>query len=422
MKKILIVYEKAGCGHLKTARALEAVLAGQGVVITLATPFEIQGLSFENFFATVFLKWLRKLDCPWLVDFLFDYIQKIFLQPWLIAFGLKRFKKVILNKYQPDIIISTISGINNTLAYCAEQCGASFYVFITDISVYADILVKNAVHLCYFPETVEAVKSFPPETFCVQPIEKYKSFLGRCFYPWGYIFHHGIRLTAFYRSVGCEYLPVNDLKCHSLGIFREQKFFKSASEDKLGLRERLGIARDKPCVIISGGGLGGGFIKKTLMQLLSKYENDLTIIALCGTDAKLLSEIELFKGENKSKIAICPLGFIDNLNEYLRTADVIISRGTTGMFLEAVICKTPLLVRKKVEKHDRGISEIINKYSLGAIYDKPEELLTQLPNVLQKQNIFIEKIEKFIDLTASKDYDNIAKKIRGIIMRNEGDK
>lgn len=414
MKKILIIYEKAGSGHLKTAQVLMEALNEEGNDIKLITPFAMQGLAFDNFFSTKFLKLLRKFDCPWLVDFLFDYIQRIFLQPWLIALGLKKFEKVIRDKYNPDIIISTISGINNTLAFCAKKLDRPFFVFITDISVYADVLSKNAVHLCYFPETSKAISGFSPETFCLQPLSGYSSMLRRCLYPWLYILHHGIGMNAFYRNVCSQYPELNKLECHSIGILRDKKFFEAAMLDKIVLKKKLSIDLQQPCILISGGGWGGRFIRKTLLQLNSKFDS-MTVVPLCGTDEKLFNWINKFKTSERNKLTIIPMAFVDNIHEYLRASDVVVSRGTTGMFLESIICRTPLIVRDNIEKHDRGTVEIIRKYSLGAVYKNADDFSSRLIEVINKKEYFYDKIEKFIDLNSDRDYHNIEEKIREII-------
>jgi len=414
-KKIIIIYEQAGGGHRQLALTLKGILSQNDVQASLMTPLEFLGYPVKNVFSTILLTYLRIWDIPWLVDFLFCYVLRIFLQPWLIGFGVRRFVRAT-EKHRPDVLISTISGLNTTFQYSAEKLDIPCYIFISDIAVYADVLARNATHLCYFQETAAAVSNFPAVTFCCQPIGNYDNLLGKFRYPILFGWHHGLRRKPFFRSIQGDLPNHNNLACRAVGILREKAFYESVNLDPGELRKKLGIPPDKPSVLVTSGSLGGKFIVKTLKSLFAYAERPLTIIPLCGKDEKLFRRVSRMQEKASGDLTLLPLRYTENIDEFLRAADAVITRGTCGIFLEAILTRTPLISRRQVEKYDSGANAILEKYSLGLTYDNGRELTRALDQILARRGEYAVNMEQLVRQIGANDYGQLEANIKGIIL------
>jgi len=419
MKKIIIIYEKAGGGHKQVADILKDILEqdDNSVEIEILTPLELIEYPFDNFFTSILVNKFRMFDIPFLTNFIFCFLFRIFIQPWFIIFGTKKFVRAI-EKKKPDILISTISGLNTTFEYGARQLDIPFFVFITVISIYADLLAKGAKHICYFQETADIVQSFPEKTFCFQPMDKYYSLVGKFIYPIIFAFKFGVVKKTFHKSFDDSAHKQNNLSCIPIGILRHKQFYdiKKISADKY--KKQLGIPNDKASVLISSGSLGGRFLLKCLKLLLANNKQELVVFVLCGKDKKLYKQIEKIKVNSKCLI-LKPLGYIENVHEYLRAVDVVVSRGTCGIFLEALLCECPLVVPEQIDKFDRGVVDLLKKYELGEVYLRKHHLPETVDKVLKNRQFYVDNIVKLLKQTNSFNFDIIALQIREMILKNK---
>lgn len=137
------------------------------------------------------------------------------------------------------------------------------------------------------------------------------------------------------------------------GIPIKQKFTKKA--DKVTARENLGIL-NKTTVLVMMGSMGFGKMFNLIGQL-DKYPADFQIICVCGNNEKMKNKID----EASWQKQIYNLGFINNVDEYMDAADLIITKPGGLTTSEALAKKLPLILSNPIPgQEDRNVEFLVN--------------------------------------------------------------
>jgi 1,2-diacylglycerol 3-beta-galactosyltransferase len=126
---------------------------------------------------------------------------------------------------------------------------------------------------------------------------------------------------------------------------------KSSDDTKSKFRNQLGLLDNIPTVLVVGGGDGmGGIIQqaKALGEKLNekaestKVEPDYQMVVVCGKNQNaqdVLSATEWGNGVN-----VVVNGFVNNMDEWMRASDVIVTKAGPGTIAEASICGLPCML------------------------------------------------------------------------------
>ncbi len=380
MKKILIIYELTGAGHERVAAILEEILAGipgnSVESIAGSTLFNDPGARLIN----RMWSFLIRHDLIRLADLLINYLFRIFGLPVVEVLQTGKYRR-ILARLKPDLIICTADGYGKLLSGYAYDHSIPCVLVNTEVSVFLDMASPHATHICYFRETVAAVRSLSFwTTYYTTHLNEHTSLLAKLTYVGRMYRDHGLpwRWKSIRRIPGNTPRRLNSAACHAVGpIVSPEHFEKRPCQ---AMRRKHGIATDHPCVFIASGSLGGRFLLRILDVLILLQPGPLTVVALCGRDRRTLEQIRSTSSAI-SHIDILPLGFVDEVSELLAAADVVIARPSAGIFLEALIHRVPILLPARTTSNDAGAVCLTRQHGLGCIYENPREipdLLTQL--------------------------------------------
>ena len=117
-QRVLIIFEKLGMGHLRMAQLFRDIIQdSMDVEIVLMTGSDILGAAFMRALVKIWNGMLRK---NWIgpADFIVNTFARTVLMPISDALDLKQFCAV-LDKVQPDLIISTADGYSKALGTSA---------------------------------------------------------------------------------------------------------------------------------------------------------------------------------------------------------------------------------------------------------------------------------------------------------------
>jgi 1,2-diacylglycerol 3-beta-galactosyltransferase len=125
---------------------------------------------------------------------------------------------------------------------------------------------------------------------------------------------------------------------------------KTASNSlKTTLQGKLGMKEGLPTVLIVGGGDGmGGIIQqaKAMGDKLSKKASEdgreYQMVVVCGNNKK--AQESLSANEWGEGVAVTVNGFVNNMDEWMRSSDVIVTKAGPGTIAEASICGLPCML------------------------------------------------------------------------------
>jgi len=122
----------------------------------------------------------------------------------------------------------------------------------------------------------------------------------------------------------------------------------SSSESKDSLRKKLGIQDDLPTVLVVGGGDGmGGIVQiaKSLGSKLGRAGQPLPtsqMVVVCGNNQEARRTLEESYWEKGVKVHI--QGFVDNMDEWMKASDALVTKAGPGTIAEASICGLPCMM------------------------------------------------------------------------------
>lgn len=125
-----------------------------------------------------------------------------------------------------------------------------------------------------------------------------------------------------------------------------EKAPESVNETRTTLRHELGLDRALPTVLVVGGGDGMGGIIDIAKSLGNKLGADATpsyqMVVVCGSNEeakKTLSSVNWGKG-----VKVYVQGFVNNMDEWMKASDALVTKAGPGTIAEASICGLPCML------------------------------------------------------------------------------
>lgn len=395
-KKVLIIFENMGMGHRRMANILEDALKDrEGIEIVKHAGSELLGNSDVEIIVKLWNFLIRKNRIR-TVDVLINFALRMFILPFIEVSDTVPFLKK-LDEINPDIIVCTADGFNKVIGTYASEKGIPFYIVITDISIFNDLVNTYATHICYFDETVEAIRSYDFNTAYfsyklnreTKGLQKLKYIL-KCYND--YIIH--AYKNCIYRSADNKLPQRNNARCRTIGLIAESKHFAPRNVD--AIKQKYNIPMDRDTVLVASGSIGGQFIIDTVNNICKSCIRPLNVLAMCGRDKEAYLKILDMKNAN-SNVNIMPFEYTTNFDEFLAAADCVIQRPSAGTFIESLISRTPTVTFKLAPSNDKGSLTMIKKYKMGEICGSAKDLTPVLENLLKNKSEYKANIDKLLE-------------------------
>ncbi len=98
-------------------------------------------------------------------------------------------------------------------------------------------------------------------------------------------------------------------------------------KDKTEMREKHDLEKDKLTILVSAGGFGVGNVEHLLFAL-SKLETPAQIIAVCGRNEELKTDLDKLAAEklNNELVKFHPIGYTKQMDEFMSASDIIVGK------------------------------------------------------------------------------------------------
>ena len=133
---------------------------------------------------------------------------------------------------------------------------------------------------------------------------------------------------------------VPEARSHPLGIPVRRAF--GQPESKEAAREGLGLPMDRPCLLLAGGSMGAGQVKRAVEVLYRQLgpDTEAVLTVVCGSNEKLYRTLTEDYGRWP---ALRCIGVTDRMVEYLHACDVYMSKPGGLSSTEAAVAGIPLI-------------------------------------------------------------------------------
>jgi processive 1,2-diacylglycerol beta-glucosyltransferase len=161
-------------------------------------------------------------------------------------------------------------------------------------------------------------------------------------------------------AVACEYtkkklnsLGVSDDHIAITGIPVDEKFL--VAYERAALRSKLGLDPQAFTVLIATGSFGIGPIKEIVRQL-----KGLQCVVVCGHNQSLCATLS---AQQFPHVKIC--GFINNMQEYMAAADVLITKPGGLSISEALAVGLPLIFFSAIPGQETNNVRVLKTFGVG---------------------------------------------------------
>jgi 1,2-diacylglycerol 3-beta-galactosyltransferase len=138
-----------------------------------------------------------------------------------------------------------------------------------------------------------------------------------------------------------------------LGLPIGAPFTRSTRRNRGDLRRRLGLRPDRFLVVVTGGGEGSGSLARRIDAILD-HVPAVDVVAICGRNDRLRTRLE---ARHNPRLHVT--GFVDNMADWVRAADLVVGKAGPGTIAEATACGTPLLLTSHVPGQEKGNTEFV---------------------------------------------------------------
>ncbi|WP_345637534.1 glycosyltransferase [Rugosimonospora acidiphila] len=126
--------------------------------------------------------------------------------------------------------------------------------------------------------------------------------------------------------------------------------------ERRALRRALGLDEHRFLVLLTGGGEGAGGIGRRVAAILRQCD-DVGVVALCGRNRGLRDNLAALAARSAGRLIV--RGFVENMAQWLRCADVVVGKAGPGTIAEAACCGTPMLLTSHLPGQESGNIEVV---------------------------------------------------------------
>ena len=166
-------------------------------------------------------------------------------------------------------------------------------------------------------------------------------------------------------------------RCVETGLPVTSGFWGGPSPDgeRAALRRSLGVSERCFLAVLTGGGEGSGGLARRAAAIVRSFD-DIEVVTICGRNLRLRRRLARLAARTGGRLIV--LGFVDNMSDWLRCADVVIAKAGPGTIAEAACCGTPLLLTSQLPGQERGNAHLVAMAGAGRRAPRRWQLLREL--------------------------------------------
>ncbi len=128
------------------------------------------------------------------------------------------------------------------------------------------------------------------------------------------------------------------------------------ARDRRALRRSLGLSRRGFLVVLTGGAEGSGRIYQRAAAILRGCD-DVAVVAICGRNASLQRRLNRLAVRAGGRLTV--QGYVHNMAQWLRCADLVVTKAGPGTIAEAACCGAALVLTSHVPGQEKGNAELV---------------------------------------------------------------
>ncbi len=153
--------------------------------------------------------------------------------------------------------------------------------------------------------------------------------------------------------------------------------FCCATGESQQIRSRLGWNQDLPIALLVGGGEGMGPLEETA-RAIDEAHLPVSLVIIAGRNKKLKERLEKYNWQIPVKI----YGFVQEMPDFMRAADILVSKAGPGTISEAFIAGLPVILYSRLPGQEDGNVGYVIDNGAGVWAPRPEAVVAAMRNWL----------------------------------------
>ncbi|HEX5138690.1 MAG TPA: glycosyltransferase [Planctomycetota bacterium] len=144
--------------------------------------------------------------------------------------------------------------------------------------------------------------------------------------------------------------------------------------DAAAARRALGLSGDAFVVLLTGGAWGVGTLDLAVAALRTLGDR-CQLVVICGRNERMRADLEAL-GEPRGRLV--PLGYVDNMAEWMAASDVVVNNAGGVTSLEAFASARPLALFDPIAGHGRANALMMGNAGLAVVCPDADSLLREV--------------------------------------------
>jgi 1,2-diacylglycerol 3-beta-galactosyltransferase len=154
--------------------------------------------------------------------------------------------------------------------------------------------------------------------------------------------------------------------------------FCRPTADRETLRQNLGWPQDQPVVLLVGGGEGMGPVE-AVAHSIDRAGLPMTLVVIAGRNRKLKEKLE----KSEWNIPVLVYGFVSEMPNFMRAADILVTKAGPGTICEAFIADLPIVLYSHMPGQEDGNVTFVVNEGAGVWAPDPESVPVTLRRWLE---------------------------------------
>ncbi len=191
------------------------------------------------------------------------------------------------------------------------------------------------------------------------------------------------------------------------------KFHEVNEQDAQNARRIYGLDPDKFTVFVNAGWIGGGNIPKIFKEFV-RGELDVQAIFLAGKNEELRLEAERLAKTAKFPIKV--IGYSDEIEKVMQSANVMISKLGGLTTFEALACRLPIIADATTPPmpQEAGTSALIERRGAGILLKRSIDIVPTIQNLINDNGDYSRMKAATIGMTMPNSTEYIIREINAL--------
>ncbi len=166
------------------------------------------------------------------------------------------------------------------------------------------------------------------------------------------------------------------------------------------INNNLNLPSNKDIVLVASGSMGFGKMKDIVETMLKEIPN-IYVVAICGNNKKLYSELQEIDNEN-----LLVKGYVNNINEYIAASTIVLTKPGGLTSTEVGVIRKPMIHLMPIPGVENYNAEFFKKNGLSLVSNNIDEVIDNTSKLLKDKDLqknMMENQPKIINKNSAKD-------------------